>query len=173
MSGLTKFFAELLSVVSLMGGAGGSDPTTNPDALLSVGGRVAGLDSGEPLVLALGDTQLEVDQDGAFVFADFTRADAPYEIVIVSEPPRLDCDIEGASGFTEGQDVTDIDISCSSNATTELFSADRLHQVRLTMTLEEWRAFELDTIRANYSINDASGRASPLTSFPTARCIAK
>ena len=165
MSSLTKFFAELLSVVSLMGGAGGGDPTANPNALLSVGGTVAGLDSGEPLVLALGDTQLEVDQDGAFVFADFTRADAPYEVVIVSEPPRLDCDIEGASGITEGQDVTDIDISCSSNATTELFSADRLHQVRLTMTLEEWRAFELDTIRANYSINDASGSASPLTSF--------
>ena len=48
MSGLTKFFAELLSVVSLMGGAGGGDPTANPDALLSVGGTVAGLDSGAP-----------------------------------------------------------------------------------------------------------------------------
>ena len=31
MSSLTKFFAELLSVVSLMGGVGGSDPTANPD----------------------------------------------------------------------------------------------------------------------------------------------
>ncbi|MDG1460394.1 MAG: hypothetical protein P8Q31_02640, partial [Luminiphilus sp.] len=107
---------------------------------------MAGLGSNERLILSLADTQLEVDQDGAFVFADFTRADAPYEVIIVSAPPRLDCDIEGASGITEGQDVTVIDISCSSNATTELFSADRLHQVRLTMTLEEWRAFELDTI---------------------------
>ena len=167
MSSLSQFFAELLSIVSLLGGAGGGDPTVSPDpsAFFSVGGTVTGLDSGEPLVLGLGDIQLEVDQDGSFVFADFTRADAPYDVVIVSEPPRLDCDIEGGSGVTEGQDVTDIGISCSSNASTELFSADRLHQVRLTMTLEEWRAFELDTIRANYSINDASGSASPLTSF--------
>lgn len=167
MLGLSQFFAELLSVVSLMGGAGAAGPIDDPQAgvLFSVGGSVTGLESNEPLILGLEDARLEIDQDGAFVFADFTSADAPYEVIIISEPPRFDCDIEGASGFTEGQDVSDIEISCSSNASAALFTADRLHQVGLTMTLEEWRAFELDTIRANYSISEASGRASPLTSF--------
>ena len=163
MSALTQFFSELLAIISLISGPGAVDPQQGD--LLSVGGTVTGLQPTESLVLALGDARLEVDQDGSFVFADFTRADAPYEVSIISEPPRLDCDIEGGSGITEGQDVIDIDISCSSNASADLFIADRLHQVRLTMTLEEWRAFELDTIRANYSINNASGRASPLTSF--------
>jgi hypothetical protein len=167
MLGLSQFFAELLTVIGLLSGAGAVDPIDDPQAgaPFSVGGAVTGLVSTEPLILGLGDTRLEVDQDGPFVFADFTSADAPYEVFIVSEPPRFDCDIERASGFTEGQDVSDIEISCSSNASAALFTADRLHQVGLTMTLEEWRAFELDTIRANYSISEASGRASPLTSF--------
>ncbi|MDG2442878.1 MAG: hypothetical protein P8M13_06470, partial [Luminiphilus sp.] len=104
----------------MISGGGAPSASPEPDAYFSVGGTVAGLGSNERLILSLADTQLEVDQDGAFVFADFTRADAPYEVIIVSAPPRLDCDIEGASGITEGQDVTDIDISCSSNATTEL-----------------------------------------------------
>ena len=132
MSGASGFFAELLAIISLISGAGTANPITDPqdpNERFSVGGAVTGLASTEPLILGLGDTRLEVDQDGPFVFADFTSADAPYEVFIVSEPPRFDCDIERASGFTEGQDVSDIEISCSSNASAALFTADRLHQV--------------------------------------------
>ena len=82
MLGLSQFFAELLTVIGLLSGAGAVDPIDDPQAgaPFSVGGAVTGLVSTEPLILGLGDTRLEVDQDGPFVFADFTSADAPFEV---------------------------------------------------------------------------------------------
>ena len=159
MSGSASLFAKLLATLQLMSGGG------TPPQAYTVGGSITGLDEGSLLVIALNEAQLEITGNGSFVFPNALNDLTSYEVDTISEPPRVDCDINANSGTIMGQDVGDVEITCETNDSAQVFALDRLHRVRITMTLEEWRAFELDTIRANYSIRDASGDASPLTSY--------
>ena len=81
MPSLSQFFAELLTLVSLLNGAGSIDSTdaSQGGTPFSVAGTVSGLQSTEPLILGLGDARLEVDEDGPFIFGNFPSADASYE----------------------------------------------------------------------------------------------
>ena len=177
---MAKRTVHALSVTALIAGAliacgGGGGPAAAPPAPsatttpsqtgFSVGGSVTGLKSNRPIVLSLGDQQLSVQEGGSFVFPGELEEGAEYEVLIAAEPPRFDCEISNNSGTIAEQDVDDIEIHCETNDSFDLFSLNRLHSIKLTMTVDEWRAFELDTIRANYSVKNADGRANPLTSF--------
>ena len=162
----------LIIVFSIAGcGGGGSGTTTpqvsNPPAppTFSVGGTISGLDASQSLVARLGEQVLQIQGEGTFVFPLGLETGDTFEMVIDAEPPRFDCDISNASGTIAEQAISDIAIDCSTNASADLFALDRLHRIQLTLTLEEWRAFELDSIRANYSVRDARGRASSLSSL--------
>ena len=170
MPGPAALLTKLLATLQLVSAGDTTELSKQPDdpnapAAYSVGGVVSGLDDGSSLIIALDGQQLEITGNGGFVFPSKLEDLSPYQIDIIREPPRVDCDIDTDSGTLTGQDVGDIGIVCGTNASAQVFALDRLHRVRITMTLEEWRAFELDTIRANYSIRDASGDASPLTSY--------
>ncbi len=170
MSGATALFAQLLAVVQLVGTGDAGDlreAPGDPDASPSyaLGGTVTGLAADQTLVIAQGDVQLVISGNGRFTFPELVADGASYQVDVIAEPPRLDCEVTPASGIIAGQNINDLAIACQTNASAEVFALDRLHHIRLTMTLEEWRAFELDTIRANYSVRDASGDASPLTSY--------
>ena len=165
--------ALITGALTACGGGGGpaatppapsATPTTTQTGF-SVGGSVTGLKSNRPIVLSLGDQQLSVQEGGSFVFPDKLEENIDYEVLIAAEPPRFDCEISNNSGTIAEQDVDDIEIHCETNDSFDLFSLNRLHSIKLTMTVDEWRAFELDTIRANYSVKNADGRANPLTSF--------
>jgi len=177
---MVKRRVRALSGAALIAGAliacgGGGSPAATPPAPsatttpsqtgFSVGGSITGLKSNRPIVLSLGDQQLSVQEGGSFVFPDVLEEGAEYEVIIAAEPPRFDCEISNNSGTIAEQDVDDIEIYCETNDSFDLFSLNRLHSIKLTMTVDEWRAFELDTIRANYSVKNADGRANPLTSF--------
>lgn len=163
----------ITGAVTACGGGGGpaaappapSATTTPSQTGFSVGGSVTGLKSNRPILLSLSDQQLSVQEGGSFVFPGELEEGAEYEVLIVAEPPRFDCEISNNSGTIAEQDIDDIAIQCETNDSFDLFSLDRLHSIKLTMTVDEWRAFELDTIRANYSVKNADGGANPLTSF--------
>ena len=177
---MVKRRAWPLLAAALIAGAltacgGGGSPAATPPAPsatttpsqtgFSVGGSITGLKSNRPIVLSLGDQQLSIQEGESFVFPDELEEGAEYEVSIAVEPPRFDCEISNNSGTIAEQDVDDIEIHCETNDSFDLFSLNRLHSIKLTMTVDEWRAFELDTIRANYSVKNADGRANPLTSF--------
>ena len=168
--------AILVLITSAMtacgGGGGGGGSTSAPTATttpsqtgFSVGGSVTGLRSNRPIVLSLSDQQLSIQEDGSFFFPENLEEGAEYEAVIAAEPPRFNCEISNNSGTIAEEDVDNIEVQCDTNDSFDLFSLDRLHAIKLTMTVDEWRAFELDSIRANYSVKNADGRANPLTSF--------
>ena len=153
--------ALIMGALTACGGGGGpaatppapSATTTTTQTGFSVGGSAAGLKSNRPIVLSLGDQQLSVQEDGSFIFPDKLEENTDYEVLIAAEPPRFDCEISNNSGTIAEQDVDDIEIHCETNDSFDLFSLDRLHSIKLTMTVDEWRAFELDTIRANSPLN--------------------
>ena len=160
----------IISAVTSCGGGDGStsDPaaTTTPSQTgFLVGGSVTGLRSNRPIVLSLSDQQLSIQEDGSFVFSGKLEEGAEYEVLIAAEPPRFNCEISNSSGAIAKQDVDNVQIQCETNDSFDLFSLDRLHSIKLTITVDEWRAFDLDTIRANYSVKNADGGANPLTSF--------
>ena len=149
-------------------GSGASAPpvSTAPTApTFTVGGTVSGLVASQNLVVKLGEQTLQIEGEGAFIFPEGLETGDSFEVVIEAEPPRYDCEVLNPSGAVEAQAIADIAIDCSTNASVDLFALDRLHKIQLTLTLEEWRALELDSIRANYSVRDARGRASSLSSL--------
>ncbi len=164
MSGAAALFSKLLAVIQLASAGDPGSVREEPDTY-ALGGTVSGLGPGQTLVISAGDDQLEITDNGNFTFERMLEDGSNYLVEVISEPPRFDCEVTPEAGVIAGQAVYDLNINCETNASAEVFALDRLHRVRITMTLEEWRAFELDTIRANYSIRNASGDASPLTSY--------
>ena len=158
------FYLTLLS-----GCGGGSSSPSNPappaDPTYSVGGTVTGMNTIRSLELKLGEEVLLVSQNGTFSFlGEYSEGDE-YEVEIERKPARQDCEISNEAGVISNNDVVSISVVCEDDETKALFSLDRLHKIRLSMTLEEWRALELDTLRSNYSINDATGGAFAWTSW--------
>ena len=164
--------APAIYCLGFLVGCGGGDssstpppPPPPPDPTFSVGGTVSGLHSIRSLELTLGDQSLVVSENGEFSFPEEFDAGAEYEVEIAREPARQDCEISNESGVVNESDVNDVSVVCEDDESTALFSLDHLHRFRLTMTVEEWRALELDTIRSKYLINDASGPAFAWTSW--------
>ena len=149
---MAKSAVYALSAAVLITGAltacgGGSGPAATPSAPsatttpsqtgFSVGGSVTGLKLNRPIVLSLGDQQLSVQEDGSFVFPEKLEEGAEYEVLIAAEPPRFNCDISNNSGTITEQDVDDIEIQCETDDSLDLFSLDRLHSIKLTMTIDD------------------------------------
>ena len=163
---LKKYFAISSSILLFIYGCGGSSeapPSPSPD--YSINGTVSGMDDIRSLDLSLGSENLLISQNGNFSFTQRLKEGIEYEIEIEREPARQDCVITNETGVVNNIDVTNVTIICSDDETIPLFALDRLHKIRLTMSVEEWRALELDTLRSNYSINDASGPAFSWTSW--------
>ena len=50
-----------------------------------------------------------------------------------------------------------LELVCIDKESNDLYSLDKLHYLRLTITKAEWQALLLDTLRSNYSVRTASG----------------
>jgi len=125
----------------------------------SIIGNISGMNDIRSIELALGSEILLISQNGSFSFTQRLKKGTEYEIEIERKPARQGCQINNASGVVGDMKVSDIEVVCLDDESFPLFALDRLHKIRLTMSLEEWRALELDTLRSNYSINDAIGTA--------------
>ena len=163
---LKKYFVITTSILLFIYGCGGgSESPSSPSPNYSINGTVSGMDNIRSLDLSLGSENLTISQNGNFSFTQLLEEGVEYEIEIEREPARQDCEITNETGVINNIDVTNVEIVCSDDETIPLFALDRLHKIRLTMSVEEWRALELDTLRSNYSINDASGPAFSWTSW--------
>lgn len=119
----TTVLTSLMAAVALAacgGGGGGSDDTTtppapNPDPVASyaIGGEVAGLASGQSLVLHNngGDAQTR-GVNGAFEFVTKVEQDKDYNVTVATQPQTQTCAVTNGSGKAKAT-VSDIKVQCT------------------------------------------------------------
>lgn len=92
--------------------------TDDPGETWTVSGEVSGL-AGAGLTLALNDGDpLAVDADGAFTFSDALADGAAYAVTVATQPsgPAQTCTVDAGTGTVDGADVTDIAVTCETDA---------------------------------------------------------
>src|SRR5687767_6294038 len=90
----------------------------NPQQGFSVGGTVTGL-AGSGLVLQNnGAGDLSITGNGAFIFSGTLANGAAYNVTVLSQPssPPRTCTVANGSGSIAGGHVTNIAVTCASNA---------------------------------------------------------
>jgi hypothetical protein len=92
--------------------------TTNPTSV-TIGGTVTGLTAGT-LVLQnnLGDN-LPVTT-GTFTFPESIPVNAPYFVTVLTQPATLTCTVNANASGTSATNVTNVQVSCVDNATTNV-----------------------------------------------------
>lgn len=100
----------------------GSAPVTDvavtcTDQPYRIGGSVTGL-AGTLILRNNGGDDLSVTSDGGFQFATALHYGASYAITRLSQPAGQTCTLTNATGMVATSDVTNIDITCSTNAYT-------------------------------------------------------
>jgi len=85
---------------------------------VSIGGTVRGLEGVGLVLRNNGIDDLLVGQSGAFRFSMEMMAGEVYEVTVAAQPsnPQQTCVINNGSGITELVDVTDIDVTCSTQS---------------------------------------------------------
>ena len=104
------------------------------------------------------DELLTITENGIFPFVSGLETGSFYELKVDRDPGRQECSLAIMEGFIESEDRT-IRAVCQPDESSAVFALDKLHKIRLTMTIDEWDRFILDTERAQYSTGDAYGNA--------------
>lgn len=83
----------------------------------SLGGTVTGLEEGETITLLLENEEetLEVSADGSFTFETELEEDDMYEVSISDDPADQTCTITNESGTITNANVSDIEITCTTD----------------------------------------------------------
>jgi hypothetical protein len=97
---------------------------------------------------------LTIKGNGDYTFTEQVDYKHPYELAIKREPARQECEVIDGSGISNGP-ASIINILCADDESAELFDINVLHKYRITITMEEWDAFVLDTKRARYDNRDS------------------
>ena len=108
------------------------------------------------------DELLTINENGLSTFQYGIPAGNGFELSIDRDPGRQSCDLALEEGVMDFVDIT-IVATCQADSSAPLFSLDRMHKIRLTMTIDEWHRFVLDTERARYTTGDANGNISELS----------
>ena len=103
-----------------------------------------------------GDELLTVDENGVFSFQAGIQTGSSYELKVDRDPGRQECILEIEEGIVGSEDQTVV-ATCQPDASAALFALDKMHKIRLTMSIDEWNRFVLDTERARYTNGDANG----------------
>ena len=100
---------------------------TCEDIPLTIGGTVMGLDNfeGRNLILAFNDSTssvvgegtetLEITENGAFQFTNTLLHNSPFNIFVSQQPIGETCVVSNGSGVTNGVNITNVVINCSTN----------------------------------------------------------
>jgi hypothetical protein len=102
---------------------------------------------------------ITIKENGVYSFAGGIKTGNSFEIKIERDPARQECSLESSEGVIAAEDVI-IQVNCLQDESAELFSLNKMHKIRLTMTHDEWQRFVLDTERANYKTGDANGNVT-------------
>ena len=110
------------------------------------------------------DELLTINENGLFTFQYGIPAGNGFELSIDRDPGRQSCDLALEESVMDYLDIT-IVATCQADSSAPLFSLDRMHKIRLTMVIDEWHRFVLDTERARYTTGDANGNISEWNSW--------
>ncbi|BDY11839.1 LVIVD repeat-containing protein [Hydrogenimonas cancrithermarum] len=84
------------------------------DKSYTVGGTLAGLDSGNDVVLQNnGGDNLSLHADGTFTFATALHTGERYNVTVQTQPVGQECSVENGSGTIVSSNVTDIKVTCN------------------------------------------------------------
>ncbi|MBT6184627.1 MAG: hypothetical protein HOI07_07755, partial [Betaproteobacteria bacterium] len=110
------------------------------------------------------DELLTIAENGLFAFESGLETGAAYAIKVDRDPGRQECALDIEEGVVGTSDKT-INVACEADASAPLFAVDKMHKIRVSMDVDEWHRFVLDTERARYSTGDANGDISEWTSW--------
>ena len=110
------------------------------------------------------DELLTIAKNGLFTFDGGLETGAVYALKVDRDPGRQECALGTEEGVVGSSDKT-ISVACGADASAPLFAVDKLHKIRVSMDVDEWHRFVLDTERARYSTGDATGDISEWTSW--------
>ncbi|MEO8151946.1 MAG: hypothetical protein ABI605_02670 [Rhizobacter sp.] len=115
LSAIHRFLRSLPAVTALiaLAACGGST-----DA--NVGGTVTGLTTGTSVTLENnGSSPLIVSANGSFWFANTVSSGSSYSVTVLTQPTAASCSVSNGSGTisSTGSDVSDVLVTCVSNAT--------------------------------------------------------
>ena len=126
-----------------------------------VGGSVSDMNDIRGMEIKLGTESLPVTSDGLFTFKNPLLPGQQLEFEVSRNPVHQDCELV-SSGETTAlvtYENRNLDLVCIDKESNDLYSLDKLHHLRLTITKSEWQALLMDTLRSNYSVRTASGTA--------------
>lgn len=106
---------------------------------------------------------LTIQENGVFSFQNGIAAGSSFSLVIDRDAGRQDCTLPSSEGLMSFQDQV-FNITCEPDVSASLFSLDRVHNVRLSMSLNEWNAFVLDITRSSYEKDAFEGPGGEKTS---------
>lgn len=113
-----NLFINILVCIILLSGIGcnGEGGSGVSNGKFSVGGSIAGLNSGQTVVLVNNkntkDT-LSLSQDGKFIFKELVPEDSNYNVTVLTQPKDAVCTVIHGQGVAIIADVTNIRITCS------------------------------------------------------------
>ena len=101
------------------GGIMGASNVTNVEITCStntftLGGTVSGL-SGTVVLQQNGTDDLSINANGAFTFASPVAEGAPYNVTVLTQPATQTCTVTNGSGIMGASNVTNVEITCSTN----------------------------------------------------------
>ena len=121
----TLFVSLLVSVALAACGGGGGDNDTTVRSFL-VGGEVAGLASGQVVVLSNnGIESLTQSSNGAFVFKNPIESGKTYEVTVSTQPSSQSCTVTNGSGTASGA-VSNIQVQCVDTGSAACFDSPQL-----------------------------------------------
>jgi len=102
---------------------------------------------------------ITIDSNGVHLYKDGIETGFSFEVKVDRDPARQECSLDLSEGVIEAEDIV-IKVDCQQDESADLFLLDRMHKIRLTMSIDEWQRFVLDTERANYKTGDANGNVT-------------
>ena len=102
---------------------------------------------------------MTIGSNGVHLYKDGIETGFSFEAKVDRDPARQECSLDLSEGVIEAKDIV-IKVDCQQDESAGLFLLDRMHKIRLTMSIDEWQRFVLDTERANYKTGDANGNVT-------------
>ena len=102
---------------------------------------------------------ITIDSNGVHLYKDGIETGFSFEVKVDRDPARQECSLDLSEGVIEAKDIV-IKVDCHKDESAALFLLDTMHKIRLTMSIDEWQRFVLDTERANYKTGDANGNVT-------------
>ena len=99
---------------------------------------------------------ITIDSNGVHLYEGGIKTGNSFEVKVDRDPARQECALNLSEGTIEASDII-IKVDCHNDESADLFSLEKMHIIRLKMSIDEWERFVLDTERANYKTGDANG----------------